>query len=97
MNDKCGLVNKDNPCRCAKKTRAFMKAGHVDPENLVFARARVVEVREVAESRGDQIGTYEGLYAEIYRQHPFQDPPDVVGRLRSVIESPSFRETFELQ
>src|SRR5712691_7933326 len=32
MNDKCGLVNKANPCRCAKKTRGFIQAGHVDPE-----------------------------------------------------------------
>jgi len=40
MNDKCGLVNKANPCRCAKKTRAFMKAGYVDPQNRLFARSR---------------------------------------------------------
>src|SRR5207245_5666757 len=38
MNDRCGLVNPTNPCRCAKKTRAFMQAGYVDPRNLLFAR-----------------------------------------------------------
>ena len=39
MNDKCGLVNPANPCRCAKKTRGFIEAGHhVDPENLLFVR-----------------------------------------------------------
>ena len=27
MNDKCGLVNQANPCRCAKKTRGFIQAG----------------------------------------------------------------------
>ncbi len=37
MQNQCGLINKANPCRCAKKTRAFMKAGYVDPENLLFA------------------------------------------------------------
>src|SRR6266478_1327721 len=31
MNNQCGLVNKDNPCRCAKKTRGFIERGHVDP------------------------------------------------------------------
>lgn len=25
MNDKCGLVNRANSCRCAKKTRGFMQ------------------------------------------------------------------------
>src|SRR5262249_14095221 len=33
MNDKCGLVNRANPCRCAKKTRGFIQAGYVDPAN----------------------------------------------------------------
>src|SRR5229473_5758860 len=40
MNNKCGLVNQANPCRCAKKTRGFIQAGHVDPENLLFLRER---------------------------------------------------------
>src|SRR4030095_98697 len=29
MENKCGLVNKSNPCRCTKKTQAFMNAGYV--------------------------------------------------------------------
>ena len=41
MNDRCGLVNRSNPCRCAKKTRGFMQAGYVDPESLLFARERI--------------------------------------------------------
>jgi len=45
MNDKCGLVNRANPCRCAKKTRGFIQAGYVDPEKLLFARERVLQVR----------------------------------------------------
>ena len=32
MNDKCGLINEANLCRCEKKTRAFMDAGWLDPE-----------------------------------------------------------------
>src|SRR5215472_7244230 len=48
MNDKCGLVNQANPCRCAQKTRGFIEAGHVDPNNLLFARERVCEVRDAA-------------------------------------------------
>src|SRR5205085_5091176 len=31
MNHQCGLVNKDNSCRCPKKTRGFIEAGHVNP------------------------------------------------------------------
>ena len=45
MNDKCGLVNRANPCRCDKKTRGFMQAGWVDPANLLFARERTCHRR----------------------------------------------------
>ena len=38
MQDRCGLVNTANPCRCARKTQAFMAAGYVDPANLLFAK-----------------------------------------------------------
>src|SRR6267154_2352481 len=36
MNDRCGLVNKNNPCRCSKKTKSFIEAGYVNPDNLLF-------------------------------------------------------------
>lgn len=96
MNDKCGLVNKANPCRCAKKTRAFMKAGYVDPQNLLFARSRVREVREVAGKGCEGAEEFDGLYAEIYRQHPFYEAPDIVQALRGILESPEFKQTFHL-
>ena len=40
MNGKCGLVNKKNPCRCARKTAGFIKAGCVDPKTLQFYNPR---------------------------------------------------------
>src|SRR4030095_15074235 len=48
MENKCGLVNKSNPCRCTKKTQAFMNAGYVNPHNLLFAKEHVTRVRDVA-------------------------------------------------
>src|SRR5207253_2548962 len=75
MNEKCGLVNRANPCRCAKKTRAFMNAGFVDPEKLLFARERVTRVRDVAEAVHRDLEALDAAYAEIHRDHPFQSPP----------------------
>lgn len=77
MQDKCGLVNRANPCRCAKKTRAFMKAGYVDPENLLFARARVVQVKAVAPRACEELSALDEAYADVFRSHPFQDGPDL--------------------
>jgi len=96
MQDKCGLVNTANPCRCAKKTRGFITAGHIDPSNLRFARERVTHVRDVAARVSDEITGLDTAYAEVYRDHPFQNSPDFVAALRVLMNRPEFRSTLEL-
>ncbi len=96
MQDKCGLVNTTNPCRCAKKTRGFIKAGHVDPNNLRFARERVTFVRNVAERVSSEITGLDKAYTDVYRDHPFQKSPDFVAALRELINRPDFGLTLEL-
>jgi DNA-directed RNA polymerase specialized sigma24 family protein len=56
MNEKCGLVNAANPCRCAKKTRSFMQAGYVDPVRLEFTKGRLARVSDVAPDRLSRLG-----------------------------------------
>jgi RNA polymerase sigma factor (sigma-70 family) len=96
MNDKCGLVNQANPCRCAKKTRGFIQAGYVDPENLLFARARMQRVREIVQAKCEAIKTLDERYATIYRDHPFYESPDLVAALQRLVESPEFRSAADL-
>jgi RNA polymerase sigma factor (sigma-70 family) len=90
LHGKCGLVNAANPCRCAKKTKGFIKAGYVDPEKLMFLSERTARVREVAKSASEQLGTLDEAYADIYRDHPFQNSPDFVASLKDLINSSTF-------
>ena len=96
MQDKCGLVNTANPCRCAKKTRGFIAAGHVDPNKLRFARERVTRVRDVAARVSTQITGLDAAYAEVFRDHPFQNSPDFAAALEELMNRPEFRSTLEL-
>lgn len=96
LNNQCGLVNSANPCRCAKKTDAFIQAGFVNPQNLLFARERVIRVREVAEKTLDNLDALQTAFAEVHRDHPFHEPPDFVAALRSLIDSADFKSTLEL-
>jgi RNA polymerase sigma factor (sigma-70 family) len=91
MNNKCGLVNKSNPCRCAKKTRGFIQEGHVDPNSLLFARGRMSEVREAAPKVYETIKTLDDQCAEIYRGHPFYKPPDLAQMVRKLVASPALQ------
>ena len=96
LQDKCGLVNGANPCRCAKKTQGFMRAGFVDPQKLLFARVHMTRVRDVAEKKSEDLDALDEAYAEIHRSHPFHDPPDFVTSLRTLINGAGFKSTLEL-
>ncbi len=95
MNDKCGLVNPANPCRCARKTRGFIRAGYVDPHHLRFARDRVVKVREVVGATADALATLDDRCADIFRQHPFHESPGLVPALRRLLATPEFARATE--
>ncbi|KAA5536141.1 RNA polymerase sigma factor [Taibaiella lutea] len=75
MNKRCGLVNKSNPCRCAKKTRGYIDAGIVDPDNLVFNTRHKRKIYELSQQKAILIThTVEDLHRNIFRQHPLQEP-----------------------
>ena len=95
MNDKCGLIDPANPCRCEKKTRGFIQAGYVDPANLRFARARIRQVRAVVPETYEALTTLDARCARIFREHPFYEAPDAVPALRRLIESDEFRRATD--
>jgi RNA polymerase sigma factor (sigma-70 family) len=90
MNEKCGLVNSANPCRCAKKTRGFMQAGYVDPNHLQFTKTRLAKVSEVAPDRLSELETLDRKHAELFRDHGFLTAPDLATRLRQFISQSGF-------
>jgi RNA polymerase sigma factor (sigma-70 family) len=90
LRDNCSLVNAQNECKCARKTRAFIQAGFVDPAKLEFTQAHARKVREVAAQRTRElIDAYMETGASVYRNHPFYEPPEQARILRRVLGSMS--------
>ncbi len=74
MNNKCGLVNKNNPCRCSKKTKSFIKAGWVDADNLKFNSSYLRTIDQFAPSKINELLEYSYQdYVTLYKSHPFQE------------------------
>lgn len=97
MHDRCGLVNADNPCRCPKKTRGFIAGGHVDPDRLLFDSRHALQVRSVAGDAVREIeNTLDRQYADVFRSHPFHQPPDQAAWLRNVLDQPAVRVALRL-
>ena len=97
MNGQCGLVNESNPCRCPKKTRGFIQAGHVDPLRLRFIPEHVERIRDVAPERFREIDDAVAVrHAAIYRDHPFFRPSDQVAWVRGLLERDEVRAALNL-
>lgn len=97
MNNQCGLVNASNPCRCSKKTKGFIDAGHVDPHHMKFSSPRVHKIRSVAADTYAQIDdVLDQQYAALFRDHPFLEPKDQILWLRKLLEQRNIRETLHL-
>lgn len=74
MHKKCGLVNSSNPCKCPKKTRSFIQAGFVDPNDLKFNTRYRQRIHELSETKATEIiDTVEDLTKEIFQSHPLQE------------------------
>ena len=75
MNKKCGLVNKDNPCRCSKKTKGYIKAGKVDSNNLQFNTRYQSKIKAFSKEHALEISnTVEALNRKVFKEHPMQNP-----------------------
>lgn len=97
MNNKCGLVNKNNPCRCSRKTAGFIKMGFVDPVNLHFQKHRLAKINEVIDQK---IETYNdeviSEYQKLYQEHPFIQSLDKLESIKKILSSETIKKTFNL-
>jgi RNA polymerase sigma factor (sigma-70 family) len=73
MQNKCGLVNKANPCRCHKKVTFATENGMVDAKNLLFNRKEYSTFKEQLEPDANfLVDDAEVKYAELHQDHSFK-------------------------
>lgn len=86
MAGRCGLIDPKNPCRCARKTSAFIRDGIVDPARLAFARDHLEALTREAESRDEELGRLLARTAAELRQlYPVFAAPDLAARLAALL------------
>lgn len=95
MEDKCGLVNPNNPCHCKKKTKVLIDCGYVDPKNLKWNREKYYSIQhEITEKQKGLNILYNEKAEVLFREHPFQTSPDFVEGLKEIISSDHFKNIF---
>lgn len=74
MNSKCGLVKKENPCRCPKKAKGLKEKGLLDSNTMTFNIATTKKYRDYAAANHDKaMDIIDTQYTELYRNHPFRE------------------------
>jgi len=98
MHDKCGLINKNNPCRCAKKTKGFIKAGFVNPDSLRFTASHLQTIEQVAlEKNMDMDNLLHNEYRQLYLQHTYLEGTGFINDLNNLLASDKLKNVFNLK
>ncbi len=98
MDGKCGLVNRSNPCRCARKTAGFIKKGFVNPETLQFQNQIISSIRAQLDKKLDNLDTaVHEEYKALFQDNPFLDSADTTEKIKKLLNSSPLKETFNLE
>lgn len=89
IDNRCGLVDPANPCRCGRQIASTIEVGYLDRDHLTLdthpRRRQQAAARALGPSRleavGDQIETAVAI-GELYRSDRFAAPAEVWQQLR---------------
>jgi RNA polymerase sigma factor (sigma-70 family) len=109
MRGRCGLVDPQSSCRCARKTQAFVRDRIVDPKRLQFAvghgerngtngtrGAKGTTVEQEGRARAQALAAFQRATLEDLRGlYPWFEPPDVVEKLRKAMTSDTARALLD--
>lgn len=97
MQNKCGLMNPDNPCRCHKKTKGFISEGIVHPETIQFYSEVTDSIEAIAEHKTYEMDhLIEGRYLYLFTNQPYERRRDNEAKSRDILNDPMVKQLFEL-
>ncbi len=97
MNNKCGLVNKANPCRCHKKVTTVIESKRLDSKNLLFNRKEYANFQEYISKNADEVlELVEEKYHELHHEFPFRQNFDKKTFLDDVLKDEKIISAFNL-
>jgi RNA polymerase sigma factor (sigma-70 family) len=97
MHNKCGLVNKKNPCRCPKKTKGFIANGWIDPAEMKWHNNYQQKIADFSENKLEEtLLTIDEIYAGLYKKHPFKTSRNTENILEKIINNDTLNSAFNL-
>ena len=97
MDNKCGLIDPRNPCRCHKKTKGFIKDGKVDPVTHQFTPQAKETIAAVLDSKNQELDQLmEGKYLRLFTAQPYENTDAGEKLIESVLFDRDIQNLFLL-
>lgn len=97
MEDKCGLMNPNNPCRCHKKTKGFINEGKVDTLTQQFIPKVTETIDSVMETKNKELDALmEGKYLGLFRSQPYYEANLAENLVKKLLRDEDVRKLFLL-
>ena len=98
MNDKCGLVNKGNPCRCPKKAKALKQMGALDEKQMLFNISTRTKVKDfVEENHSAALNDFTDTYTKLFQEHPVKDDFSKDTIVKELINNDNLMDYFKMK
>ena len=97
MDNKCGLVNKSNPCRCPKKAKTLKKMGVLDEHKMLFNIETQSKVKDfVEQNHAAALDDFVNTYTKLFQDHPVKDDFDKDTIVKELINNDKLSGYFRL-
>lgn len=95
FTNNCSLLNDQNPCTCKNQTAFLVRAGVINPEQLLIEQNSLGTIHSVL---GKTVRSVEDSYYEfmsLFRNQPFLKGPDMVSWLKDLTQSDPYRSLMD--
>jgi RNA polymerase sigma factor (sigma-70 family) len=96
MNQQCGLVNTDNPCRCSKKAKAMEAAGKMQTDKKIFDPKYSSTIASYSEGIANEVADIvDKKYIEFFQRHPTKEDFDTETVINEIVNDNDLHKYFE--
>ncbi|NJO01029.1 MAG: RNA polymerase sigma factor [Bacteroidia bacterium] len=96
MNQKCGLVNTTNPCRCPKKAKSLKQMGLLNEEKMVFNALFTKRIGNYVQKNYHQVDeAFDERYTQLFQTHSIKSEFDAQTLIDEVLNDEELMKHFK--
>lgn len=97
MQNKCGLVDKSNPCRCHKKLTVSLANGIIDAKKLLYNQAALSSFKKELEPDAHYLVDESAVkYIEFHQEHSYKTRFEKQNFLETLLEDKNWKNRLHL-